>query len=81
MRTWTAASSARVQFQWAMMTDLSQAAKAIKDAEIEAEIEDFPRRLQSAHLPRHAGQWGPRGYMVEPARLERSLKTALAVAS
>ena len=46
-------------FQRAMMMYVDQAAKATKDAEIEAEIEDFLEGFNQATLPRHAGQWGP----------------------
>jgi hypothetical protein len=40
-------------YQRAMIMDVDQAAQAMK----EAEIENFPRRLQSADLSRHAGEW------------------------
>jgi hypothetical protein len=71
-----AVAGAVARFQRAMMMDVDQAAKTMKDAEIEAQIEDFPR-LQSAHLLRHAGQWGPDGNLVEPARLERAVEAAV----
>ena len=45
---------------------VDQSAKAMNDAEMEAEIEDFPRRLQPAHLPRHADQWTAGRYLVVP---------------
>jgi hypothetical protein len=55
-----------------MMMDADQAAEAMK----EAEIEDFHKGLQSAHLPRHAGQWGFRGGdLVIPARMVRGQPT------
>jgi len=53
------------------MIDIDQAAKAMRDEEMLAEIEDFIRRLQPAHLPRHEGQRGPGAYLVEPARVVR----------
>ena len=40
----------------AMMMDVDQAAEAMKEAEIEAEIEDFLEGPQSADLSRHAGE-------------------------
>jgi hypothetical protein len=45
------------------MMDVDQAAKAMKEAEMEAEIEDFHEGLNS-DPPRHAGQWGPGGNLV-----------------
>ncbi len=38
-----ALAGAVVPFQRAMMMDVDQAAKAMKEAEIEAEVEDFPK--------------------------------------
>jgi hypothetical protein len=49
-----------------MMMDVDQAAKAMRDEEMQAEIEDFIEGFQPAHLPRHAGQWGPGRYLVIP---------------
>jgi hypothetical protein len=46
----------------------------MEDAEIEAEIEDFHRGLQAAHVSRHAGRWGPGAGLVEPERLERDVE-------
>ena len=65
-------------FQRAMMMDVDQSAKAMKNAEMEAEIEGLPRRLQAAHLPRHAGQWGAGAGRVKPARLEWDVVTIVA---
>jgi hypothetical protein len=53
-----------------MMMDVDQAAKAMKEAEIEAEIEDSSKASISPPTARHVGQWGPGGYVVEPAWLE-----------
>ena len=39
-----------------MVMDVDQAAKAMRDEEIEAEIEDFLEGFNQPHLPRHAGQ-------------------------
>src|SRR5690348_14145685 len=64
-------------FQRVMMMDVDQAAKAMRDEEIEAEIEDFLEGFQSARLPRHAGQLRACAGLVEPARLERALGAAL----
>jgi len=30
--------------------------------------------MQAAHLPRHAGQWGPGGNLEQPKRHERPVK-------
>jgi hypothetical protein len=54
-------------FQRAMMMDIDQAAKAMRDEEMLAEIEDFIERLQSAHLPRRAGQWTEGRYPGHPS--------------
>jgi len=48
--------------------------QAMRDEEMLAQIEDFPRRLRSADLSRHEDQWGPRGYVVKPAWLERAMR-------
>jgi hypothetical protein len=53
-----AVAGAVAHFQRAMMMDVDQAAKAMKGAEMEAEIRGLTRRVQPARLPRHAGQWG-----------------------
>ena len=53
----------------------------MKDAEIEAEIEDFLEGLQSADLSRHADQWGPRGNLVKPERHERAVEATMSVQS
>jgi hypothetical protein len=45
-------------FQGAVMMEVDQAAKAMKDAEIEAEIEDFLEGFNQPDLARHAGHWG-----------------------
>jgi hypothetical protein len=58
-------------FRRAMMMDVDQAAKAMRDEEMLAEIEDFNRRLQSAHLPRHADQRPAGRYLIIPARVVR----------
>ena len=47
-----------------------QAAKAMRDEKMKAEIEDFLARLQPAGLSRHADQWGSGTDLVEPARHE-----------
>ena len=65
-----AVAGAVAHFQRALMMDVNQAAKAMRDQEMQAGDRGLPRRLQSAHLPRHAGQWGAGGYLVKPARLE-----------
>jgi hypothetical protein len=59
-----AVAGAVAHFQRVMMMDVEQAAKAMKGRRDRGR----PRRLQSAHLQRHAGQWGPSGYLVIPAR-------------
>ena len=46
-----------------------QAAKAMRDEKMMAEIEDFLARLQPAGLSRHADQWGSGTDLVEPARV------------
>jgi hypothetical protein len=74
-----AVADAVAHFQRAMMMDVNQSAQAMKEAEIEAEIEDFPEGL-SAHLPRHAGQWGPRGYLVIQRRVVRGQPAGCRVA-
>jgi hypothetical protein len=51
-----------------MMMDVDQAAKAMRDEEMQAEIEDL---LQPAHLPRHADQRPAGRYLVIPARVVR----------
>jgi len=67
-----AVAGAVAHFQRAMMMDVDQAAKAMRDEEMGGD-RGLPRKLQSADLSRHAGQWGPGAHLVEPARLERSL--------
>ena len=52
------------------MMDVDQAAKAMRDEEMLAEIEDFIEGFNH-DLPGHEGQWSPGGNVVEPARLER----------
>jgi hypothetical protein len=46
------------------MMDVNQ---VMRDEEMLAEIEDV---LEGFNRPRHAGQWGPCGYVVRPAWLE-----------
>jgi hypothetical protein len=56
------------------MMDVDQAAKAMR----EAEIEDF---LEGFNQPTYRGmrdQWGPGGDLVEPARLEWDVGTVVA---
>ena len=56
-----------------MMTDIDQAAKAMREEEMLAKIEDF---LEGFNQPTYRGmriKWGPGRYLVEPARLERAL--------
>src|SRR5580692_1770033 len=50
-----AVAGAVAHFQRAMMMDVNQAAKAMRDEEALAEIEDFLRGLQPADLPAACG--------------------------
>jgi hypothetical protein len=45
----------------------------MKEAEMEAEIEDFLEGFNQPTYPRHADQWGPGRYLVESVWLEWSL--------
>jgi hypothetical protein len=54
-----------------MMMDVDQAAKAMRDEEMQAEIEDFLEGFNQARLPRHAGQRPAGRYLVIQAWLER----------
>ena len=66
-----AVAGAVAHFQRAMMMDVNQAAKAMRDEEALAEIEDFLRGLQPADLPRHADQRPAGRYLVIPAWMVR----------
>jgi hypothetical protein len=63
-------AGAVAHFQRAMMMDVDQAAKAMRDEEMQAEIEDFIEGFNQPTYPRHADQWGAGAGLVEPARLE-----------
>jgi hypothetical protein len=67
-----ASDGAVAHFQ-SMMMDVDQVAKAMKDAEM-CRDRGLPRRLQAAHLPRHAGRPDPGGDVVEQDRLERAVE-------
>ena len=54
-----------------MMMDVDQAAKATKDAEIEAEIEDFLEGFKQPTYRAMPINGGPGGYLEQPTRLER----------
>jgi hypothetical protein len=49
-----------------MVMDIDQAAQAMREEGMLAEIEDFIEGLAPAHLARHAGQWGSGRYVVIP---------------
>src|SRR5689334_4004229 len=63
-----AVAGAVAHFQRAMMMKVDQAAKGHEGCGDRGRDRGLPRRLQSAHLPRHTGQWGPGACLVEPAR-------------
>jgi hypothetical protein len=68
-----AVAGAVAHFQRAMMMDVDQAAKAMRDEEMLTEIEDF---IEGFNQPtyrgmRHAGQWGPGCYVVLRPRVVR----------
>jgi hypothetical protein len=69
-----AVADAVAHFQRAKMMDVDQGAKAVRDEEMLAEIEDFLEGFNPADLSRHEGQWDPRGYVVIRARLEWTVK-------
>jgi hypothetical protein len=48
-----AVAGAVAHFRRTMMMDVDQAAKAMRDEEMLAEIEDFSRTLQSANIERY----------------------------
>ncbi|MGA7265405.1 MAG: hypothetical protein WA709_33375 [Stellaceae bacterium] len=52
------------------ISNVDEAAKAMRDEEMLAEIEDFIERLRSGHLARYA-EWGPGRYLVIPAWVVR----------
>ena len=57
-------------FQRAMMMDVDQAAKAMRDEEMQAGIEDFIEGFNQPIYPRHADQWAAdRHLVVIPARV------------
>ena len=56
-----------------MMMDIDQAAQAMREEEMLAEIEDFLEGFKPAHLPRHAGQWTEGCNRVIPARVRGQL--------
>jgi hypothetical protein len=53
-----AVAGAVAHFQRAMMMDVDQVAKAMRDEEMLAEIEDFLEGFNQPTYPRHADQWG-----------------------
>lgn len=54
-----------------MMMDVDQAAKAMRDPEMAAEIEeDFIEDFNQPTYRGHADRWGPGAGLVEPAWLE-----------
>ena len=63
-----------------MMMDVDQAAKAMKDAEIEAEIEDFLEGFKQPTYRGIAGQWGPSGNLVIQRRVVRGQPAGCRVA-
>jgi hypothetical protein len=70
-------AGAVAHFQRAMMMDVDQAAKAMRDDEMLAEIEDFIEGFNQPTYPRYAGQWGPGAHLEHPARLEWAVGAAL----
>jgi hypothetical protein len=77
-----AVAGAVAHFQRAMMMDVDQAAKAMRDEEMLAEIEDFLEGFNqpTAHLPRDADQRPAGRYVVLPARVVRGWPTGRGVA-
>jgi hypothetical protein len=50
-----------------MMMDVDQAAKAMRDDEMQAEIEDFLEGFKAADLSRHEDRRRADAHLVEPA--------------
>jgi len=69
-----AVAGAVAHFQRAMMMDVDQAAKAMRDEEMQAEIEDF---IEGFNQPTYRDQWGPGAGLVGPERLERDVEANL----
>jgi hypothetical protein len=62
-------------FQRVMMMRVDQAGKATKDAAIAARSRTSPKGFnQPTYRGMRVNQWGPGGYVVEPARLERNVE-------
>ena len=68
-----AVAGAVAHFRRTMMMDVDQAAKAMRDEEMLAEIEDFLGRFNQPTYRGMRGQWGLGADLVEPARLEWAL--------
>jgi hypothetical protein len=66
-----AVAGAVAHFQRAMMMDVGQAAKAMKEAEIDAEIEDFLEGFNQPTYRGMPGQWPADRYLVVSARVVR----------
>jgi hypothetical protein len=62
-----AVAGALAHFRRALMMDVDQAAKAMRDEEMNAEIEDFLEGFNQPTYPRHAGQWGSGADLEQPA--------------
>ena len=74
-----AVAGAIAHFQRAMMMDVDPGGQGHEAGGDGRGDRGIPRRLQSAHLPRHAGQWDPGGNLVKPARHERALTSLVAL--
>jgi hypothetical protein len=68
---WHRSRRRAAHFQRAMMMDVDQSAKAMRDEETLAEIEDFLEGFNQPTYRRHADQRSAGRYLVLPARMVR----------